>query len=465
VSAETGSSKYRKGRAIRRLVTVIAVCAVSYLPVSGAVAGQPDTTASQSEADLAAIVVQRDRLDLRSDQDYVLDVDAKYPVADEVFGISLTPAEHARLALIDTANESLLKIEDLLRPLGIYAGAWIDHDEAISIHLGLTQNLTSATLNLVTALAQGVPVETLRRSVSYSDLQAITARVTKSHWWTDGVAVAAGPDDRTGRVEIGVITGTSADDVAAIRQEFGPSVDVVVGASPARAMLGRSFSSGNLDGGEWISGDGGTRHCSVAWSHVRNGEGAGGYYSITAGHCFKSGMTVYRGHDMIYPLGSMGSGNPVHAGAVTNCDCKQFGTIEQPEISNFILGSTNQEIALGASSGSSVGTAVCLSGARSANVLGFNPCGYIQKLNQSRPVNVLDPDGAYSFTLTDADVVSILPYEGDSGGTVYSGASGTNKLYGIMAAADYDRDTGEEVDGVYSEILNIATAGVTVRYN
>lgn len=421
---------------------------------------------ASSDADAAQYVAQRERLDLRSDLPYVEQVSQQYPDRDPIWGISLTPAEHQELDANVRANQTVLQLDALLSPIGIYSGAWIS-PHPTSINLAVTRTLTDTESALVRSTVGTTPTSIVQRSAPLTTLTKISRDIVASSWWSNGYVVSAKPVLQDGTVEVGLTSAAPADAASRIEAAFGPLVTVLHDAPVTHATGGpRSFTSGNLRGGEWIASPRGV--CSNGYTNVRNAQGAGGHYGITAGHCASSGNTIYRGHDKQGgPLGAMGSGNKVTAGAVTDCDCKQYGPLDIDETSNGVYGNDNVNITMTASSGSSVGTYVCMSGARTYNVNGINPCGVIKGLDISEKVNVDDPDGNYTFTLVDGDTVNILPLQGDSGGSIYSGASGKNKLYGFMSAGIYEEQDGKpvEIEGFYSEVLNVDSAGVTVKYN
>jgi hypothetical protein len=210
--------------------------------------------------------------------------------------------------------------------------------------------------------------------------------------------------------------------VAQLSAEYGSRVRIIQSAQGWVPQSSRDIETGPIHGGIYVSSLLG--NCTFGSGDFLNG--AGQYYSITAGHC--AGSNFYQGKNGAGPLIGQDHGNHYVPGGSSNCDCMGVGPLASDKVATGVLVNNNELFQYTHTAGKSEqepGTPICISGAAEYESYGSILCGTVVSDEASVPYT----DG--SFTLIDATTTNISgTLAGDSGAPYGNGGA----FIGIHAA-------------------------------
>ena len=382
------------------------------LTASPAEASAPAAVADIPQSDYDTQVRLREEFGFDASASHIAEVNAGDLSRDRL-GIPLTAAEDADMARRAELSPIIQKIDALLEPTGLYGGGWIDNKAGGQVVVAYVGDLTPAVQATVTSLV-GRLAETTFKPVNQSvdSLYALESDIANSKLFGELAFEGSGVDIINSIVTVDLSPDSPENAEATLTARYGDKIKVSRDDEDTRkGDLSREFSSGPLYGGQWISG--GNGRCTDGYSNVR--DAVGRYYTITAGQCWTNGTIISQGSSAANRDIGNASGSTGRSGVVTNCDCLVVGQIpsgtgtEQTRVNNNNLFRFTQ------SGNAGLGDAVCQAGANYAETNGFQACGQVTALGQTRTITA---PGGGSFEIRDQVKASYGRIGGGSGAPV-----------------------------------------------
>lgn len=331
----------------------------------------------------------------RSDSAYLAQVHTRRDTTVRDLGVPLTPAEAAEMARRGALGTFIGRVDKDGRGSRYFGGVRLNQSaggviEILIVGLGKTDPGARA---LERSLRADIPAGTAAASVSvpYSAdtlshaAQAVSDGLTRGNLRSLGVRTVS---RRGESLHIGIISGAPGSAEKQLRARFPWPYVVIDRSANVLELQNRSFESGPLWGGEWISSSGGSG-CTIGYSYMKYGTN---FYSATAGHCGNPGENwrqgIYYtgnnfGHGQRYN-GAMGSWS---YGTTQRCDCQVIGPIPRSAATSGVLIANNDKYPYTYTPGNTsayyyTGRSVCTSGAHYGDDHSNNiVCGTIQDVN------------------------------------------------------------------------------------
>jgi hypothetical protein len=348
---------------------------------------------------------------LRSDLSYIRSIENEPGTSSQDLGTPLTPAESANIdarsilstwaGTVDTASET--------QPG--YAGEWIDQQAGGILRVavaGTAAQTTYATLRGL--LPTDAQVSFVQATYSLQELTQVQDQLTSEITGKTSLGihiVESSVTPQYNAVTVALDPTVSSAQVAQLSAEYGSRVRIIQSAQGWVPQSSRDIDTGPIHGGIYVSSTLGD--CTFGYGDFLNG--AGQYYSITAGHC--RGSSFYQGKSTAGPFVGQDHGNQYVPGGSSNCDCMGVGPLAADKVATGVLVNSNALFHFTHTAGKSEqipGTPICISGAAEYESYGSILCGEVLSDEASIPYT----DG--SFTLIDATTTNISgTLAGDSG--------------------------------------------------